>query len=546
MLLGIALHAALAYQAIGTGWPIADSRTSPFFDDLVAFTHGFRMPLFFVLGGFFAAMLWQKRGLRGLLKHRAKRILVPLGVGCLTIVPAVWAAVILGVSGNPTYGVPESSQNLWAAAGQGDLKQVRNFLDVGWPLDEPDPFFRQTPMAWAILHNRPEVVVELIGSGADPNAKYGEQHLDTHLHAAAFLGRSECVRALLDAGADAEARNGNGETPRDSMSHGEEIVSFITSIFSVQVDFGEVLAGRERVGEMLDAHASVAGGAEPGSPVRTGSEERPQGQPRNLIVRAVLAGLMYVPFFHHLWFLWLLVWLVAGLAAVGAILSVVRVQPKVPWWLVASPLALCWLVPLTGLAQSAMFSGSVIPGFGPDTSAGLLPIPHVLAYYAIFFAFGAVVFVTPSAGDRLGTGWWALLPLALALYPAAFAVSTMTAWGYELAGDELTRRTLAAVGQALFCWLMVLGSVGLCRRLLSAERPWVRYLSDSSYWLYLAHLPLVLAGQKLLQPLPIPALAKFSLLLVVSTAILLASYEWGVRYTFIGTRLNGPRTRPAN
>ena len=51
MLLGIALHAALAYQAVGTGWPIADSETSPFFDQLVAFTHGFRMPLFFVLGG---------------------------------------------------------------------------------------------------------------------------------------------------------------------------------------------------------------------------------------------------------------------------------------------------------------------------------------------------------------------------------------------------------------------------------------------------------------------------------------------------------------
>lgn len=101
----------------------------------------------------------------------------------------------------------------------------------------------------------------------------------------------------------------------------------------------------------------------------------------------------------------------------------------------------------------------------------------------------------------------------------------MTPWGYDLAGDELTRRTLSAVGQALFCWLLILGAVGVCRRLLSAQRPWVRYHSDSSYWLYLAHLPLVLVGQRLLQPLPLPALAKFSILLIGSTAILLASYE---------------------
>ena len=107
---------------------------------LVAFIHGFRMPLFFVLSGFFTAMLWQRRGARGLAKHRAKRILLPLGLGCLTIVPAKWAVVILAAASNPTFGVPESSQNLWAAASAGDLEQVRRFTNLGWPVDEPDAF----------------------------------------------------------------------------------------------------------------------------------------------------------------------------------------------------------------------------------------------------------------------------------------------------------------------------------------------------------------------------------------------------------------------
>ena len=39
--------------------------------------------------------------------------------------------------------------------------------------------------------------------------------------------------------------------------------------------------------------------------------------------------------------------------------------------------------------QSLM--GVVSPGFGPDTSAGLLPMPQVLLYYAVFFGFGALL-----------------------------------------------------------------------------------------------------------------------------------------------------------
>ena len=542
MLLGIALHAAIAYQAVSVDWPVVDSQTSPFFDHLVGFTHGFRMPLFFVLGGFFAAMLWQKRGLRGLLRHRAKRILLPLAAGCLTIVPAVWAVAILGTEGNPTYGVPESNQNLWVAAAKGDNAEVGRFIELDWPLDEPDPFFLQTPMAWAIYHGHPETLAALLQAGADPNAKFGERGLSTHLHGAAFFGRSECARLLLAAGADTTARNRYGETPADSMRHGEDVVAAIAQTVMVTIDFEDVAAGREVVGRLLDAEAAsgLAGRAVPeGSPVAGGGDSGEMSVP----LRAILMGLMMFPFFHHLWFLWVMLWLVAGLALAGSLLAYLKVSVPVGWRLVASPLALVWLVPVTAVVQSGMFSGIYIPAFGPDTSAGLLPVPHVLAYYAVFFGFGALVYVTPGAGERLGDGWWALIPLGFALYPAAHAISTMSEWGYVLAGDEPTRRILSSVGQALFCWLMLIGSIGICRRLLSAESRWMRYLSDSSYWLYLAHLPLVILGQRLLEPVALPGLVKFTLLLVATTALLLASYEWCVRYTFIGTGLNGPRKR---
>ena len=541
MLLGIALHAALAY--VGSGWTVVDPSSSPVLGAVVAFIHGFRMPLFFVLSGFFTAMLWQRRGARGLARHRAKRILLPLALGCLTIVPAMWAVVILAAASDPTFGVPESSQNLWTAASAGDLEQVRRFTNLGWPVDEPDPFYRQTAMGWAVNHGHPEIVASLIDSGANLNARYGYSGFDTSLHAAAFFGRAESARLLVAAGADTTARNANGETPLDSLKHGEETVETIAGMLEVRVAYEEVKAGRTEVRRLL-----VETGAGPaGSAVEAGLEQPGDaGAPDRTAARLILAGLMYFPALHHLWFLWILSWLALGFVAVCTFVPTLAGGVRLPWWSLASPAALLWLVPLTMLVHSAMFSGQVTPGFGPDTSAGLLPIPSVLAYYAVFFGFGALVYAFPEAARRLGTGWQYLLPLAVMLFPLAMPISTMDPFGYELAGDELTRRTLSALGQSLFCWLMIFGASGLCRRFLSAERPRLRYLSDSSYWLYLAHLPLVMLGQMILVPVPLPGLAKFALLLSGSTLVLLASYEWGVRYTFVGALLNGRKTRPAS
>ena len=70
----------------------------------------------------------------------------------------------------------------------------------------------------------------------------------------------------------------------------------------------------------------------------------------------------------------------------------------------------------------------------------------------------------------------------------------------------------------------------------------MRYVSDSSYWQYLVHVPLVIAGQALLRELNLPAMVKLTLLIAVATAILLVSYRFLVRYTWIGRLLNGPRT----
>ncbi|MDP6208300.1 MAG: hypothetical protein QGG01_08345, partial [Roseibacillus sp.] len=69
------------------------------------------------------------------------------------------------------------------------------------------------------------------------------------------------------------------------------------------------------------------------------------------------------------------------------------------------------------------------------------------------------------------------------------------------------------------------------------------YVSDASYWMYLAHLPLIMILQALVSASPLPGLVKFTLICLVSFAFLLLTYRYLVRYTIIGTMLNGKKVR---
>lgn len=79
MLAGVVFHAALAYSPLMHPiWPLADAGRSVAVDVFAWFLHLFRMPLFFVVAGFFAALLVARRGMAGLFRNRAARVLLPL------------------------------------------------------------------------------------------------------------------------------------------------------------------------------------------------------------------------------------------------------------------------------------------------------------------------------------------------------------------------------------------------------------------------------------------------------------------------------------
>ncbi len=79
MLAGVLFHAGLAYSVLLHGfWPTADAGQSIGVDVVAWFSHLFRMPLFFVVAGFFAALLVDKRSIGGMLRNRFARVLLPL------------------------------------------------------------------------------------------------------------------------------------------------------------------------------------------------------------------------------------------------------------------------------------------------------------------------------------------------------------------------------------------------------------------------------------------------------------------------------------
>ena len=100
--------------------------------------------------------------------------------------------------------------------------------------------------------------------------------------------------------------------------------------------------------------------------------------------------------------------------------------------------------------------------------------------------------------------------------------------------------------KALFClaygitmWTLIPLTLGLCKKLFSSPKAWISYLSNASYWLYLIHLPLVVALQIAVAELPLHWSVKLAAVCAGTVIIGLGLYEIGVRKTRLGRLLNG-------
>ena len=529
MFLGIGLHASLSFIALP--WPVQDITQPPIFIFFLVLVHGFRMPLFFLLSGFFTMLIYRKKNIKSLVWQRILRILLPCLIGCFTIVP-LFDYVSNKVINAGSISVNLDDKSLAGAIRTGDRKTINLFLIRPNEIEKPDVKLGVTPLSWAAMIGDLETVSELIKLGVDVNLANKDD--TTALHGAAFLGRDAIVKLLLFHGANTSKRSKAGFTALEGTFADSNTTTLILNVLGIQPpNETDLTSGRISARSRLlfnqfltPALKDKAKTVEITNPkeqmefykryqswlTSTSFQINFGNKPMNLFKTNI---------FNHLWFLWFLCWMLPLFLFffnLGSLLfrnlnsNTMRILKKTMLYI---------LIPAPLLPLCLM--GAIL---GPDTYTGILPPPHMLFYYMIFFSFGLIYFDLNDSAYKLTRFWYIMLPLALfIIFPAAIAFK-----------DNLPLNLLL---QTLLIWNMAFGMMGMFHALLRKENTFIRYLSDSSYWLYIIHLPLVVVLQFLVREWPINALLKFLLINIATITLLLVSYHLLVRSTWIGWLLNG-------
>ncbi len=254
----------------------------------------------------------------------------------------------------------------------------------------------------------------------------------------------------------------------------------------------------------------------------------------------------------HLWFLWVLLLFYAAFlllrapfaaldrdGAAGRVLDRFTGAIIGPWTpaVLAAPLALAlWLTP------------DWIPFFGiPTPDKGFVPNAAAVTAFGCAFGLGALLDRRRELLARLERLWPVFSVMALGTGAGALVLSGGPGLSLEPLSEPSAKAAAACV-YAFAVFTSTLAVTALSLRFLSGYSAVRRYLADASYWIYIVHLPLVMAGQVLMLDVPAPWWAKLGGIVVGVLAASLLSYELLVRHTFIGRGLNGRRVpwrRPA-
>ena len=173
------------------------------------------------------------------------------------------------------------------------------------------------------------------------------------------------------------------------------------------------------------------------------------------------------------------------------------------------------------------FYDSTIPPWTPYN--GIKPDIGQTLYYGLFFYFGYVIQKRSLIDNVKG--------LNIILYGVAGTVLYASKFIFTF---DIVMEKLIWSGETI---LLSLSFLGLFNKFLNVKNNLIRYISDASYWLYLAHFPVVSTLQILFLHIAWPLYIELTIILFLTFFITFYTYEHFVRYTLIGDYLNGPRER---
>lgn len=237
----------------------------------------------------------------------------------------------------------------------------------------------------------------------------------------------------------------------------------------------------------------------------------------------------------HLWFMFDLLWLYGVsallihcrryLPGMGTFAERLGRSLLCTWWgllLLTAPLALIGTLYPNGIMTITM-------AFTPN-------LPE-LAHYGLFYAAGWVLYTQREAVlPRLQRSWVGNALIGLFAFVASLAaLKAASAPGGGDAYPALVTGFLYS-GTA-WCWSLAL--IGAFTRYTRRQSPWMSYLSESSYWVYLVHMLGTIGFGVVLYNAPLGFMAKMLINVTATTLVSLLSYQLFVRHSWLGAWLGG-------
>ena len=194
------------------------------------------------------------------------------------------------------------------------------------------------------------------------------------------------------------------------------------------------------------------------------------------------------------------------------------------------------------LAPFALYTAATLWPFpGGQVHEGFVyfePHPPSLIYYGSFFVFGCLFHRYRSMLQALTrkVGLWAAL--AALMFPISIWASHQDHGAH---GTSLALHLGAVLTNAPCTWALIYLMLGSALRFFDRPSPWIVYLSQSAYWVYLVHLPLVFLAGWWLLPFDLPAALKFALVCAFTALVAFLSFHYLVQKTWISGFLHGRR-----
>lgn len=233
---------------------------------------------------------------------------------------------------------------------------------------------------------------------------------------------------------------------------------------------------------------------------------------------------------RHLWFIAYL--LMISLVAIGLWLAIQRApglgaaiyrgfgRLMKSWWAVPALASISAAILITKTGWVA----------GGSASNSLVPAPTLFAYYSFFFLFGWLLSGQSDLIEQLKRGAWLRLGAGVLIAVPAFLLFYDNG---DFTGNVGTPGVLAEIGElrlyglftvGIVCWLTLFGIWGVLARHVRRESRVLRYLSDASFWIYLVHIPFLVALQSSLSTTDLAIPVRWGLAVIGTLALAIGTY----------------------